>query len=80
MERYYLSVNGGPRIGWSRTFASRAAALAAAAEANEKYDNAITARVAIVPDDWIIVDGSIGWLIGGPEGLPYQRELFLRNL
>ena len=72
--RYYLTINGGPKIGWSRTFASRDTALAAAAEANRK--DGIAAGVDMVPSDWTISpDGAVAWLIGGTAGLRYQRDV-----
>lgn len=72
--RYYLSIGGGPKIGWPRTFASRAAALAAAAEANQR--DGISADVHMVPSAWTIApDGAVAWLIGGPAGLRYQLDV-----
>lgn len=74
MMTYYLEINGGPKVGWPRTFRSLYAAEAEAREVNQR--EGLMATVAIVPSHWTVSpEGDIAWLIGGTAGLRYQRNV-----
>lgn len=72
---YYLTIDGQPTTGWPRTFATRDTAQQAASEAATRIEGR-TIGIAVVPADWELTpEGEIGWLVGGPEGLRYQRTM-----
>lgn len=71
--RYILHINGGPKVGWAQTYTSRGDAQRAANVANRR--DGITASVAEAATNLTMSPaGEIAYLIGGPAGLPYQRD------